>query len=80
MRDELKKAEILLAPLVKVAEDYKAANGRRAGTILSKVKNAHLRCQEAIIAIDRVATESEALGASDPTVLLRNAAQPVKTK
>ena len=80
MRDELKKAEALLAPLVKVAEDYKAKNGRRGGTILSKVKNAHLRCSEAILAIDRVATEAADLGISNPVALLRNEAQPVKAK
>ena len=80
MREELKKAEAILAPLVKVAEDYKTMNGRRAGTILSKVRNAHLRCQEAILNIDRVETESSALGISDHSVLLRKEAQPVKTK
>ena len=80
MLDQLKQAEALLRPLTAIAEDYKKSNGRRAGTILSKVKNAHLRCQEAIASIELVKSESAAIQSSDPTVLLRPSAQPAKGK
>ena len=61
MLDQLQKAEQMLRPLVAQAEAYKAVNGRKAGTILSKVRNAHLRCKEAIAVINSVVQEAATL-------------------
>ena len=80
MIEVLRNAEKMLKPLVAQAESYKSQGGRKAGTILSKVRNAHLRISEGIAVIQSVTEEAAALGASDPTVLLRSEAQPVKTK
>ena len=77
MLDQLKQAEKLLQPLVARVEAYKAQGGRKAGTLLSKVRNAHLRTEEAIKTITSVTEEAAALGASNPIDVLRDA--PVQT-
>ena len=80
MIEALKQAENLLKPLVAKAEAYKAQGGRKAGTILSKVKNAHARVIEAMATITSVTEEAAQLGNSDPAVLLTDRAQPTKAK
>lgn len=61
MLQSLIEAEKLLRPLVKLAEDYKTQRGAKAGTLLSKVRNSHLRCQEAIATIQGVTAEASKL-------------------
>ena len=76
MLDQLKEAEKLLQPLVARAEAYKAQGGRKAGTLLSKVRNACLRTQEAINTVNSVTEEAATLGASNPIDVLRDAPVP----
>ena len=80
MIEILKQAEKMLKPLVAQAEAYKTQGGRKAGTILSKVRNAHLRIAEGIATIQSVTAEADALGNSDPAVLLREQAKPASSK
>ena len=63
MLNELIEAQKILEPLLEKAEKYKAAKGSKAGTLLSKVRNAYQRTSEAIATIESVQAESAALDA-----------------
>ena len=78
MLEELQKAEALLKPLVARVEAYKGQNGRKGGTLLSKVRNAYLRTKEAIATIESVVEEARTLDTSSAVEQLT--AQPAKSK
>lgn len=70
MIDQLRQAQKLLEPLTAQVEAYKKQGGRKAGTLLSKVRNAHLRTQEAIATIESVMTEAASLSDGNPIDVL----------